>query len=184
MHSHQCTYTSTHAYTHKSYTWSIYYIILFIWKHKFSYADKNQTSGCKSGVGNSWKIAPGNFWHDGNILYQFEWQLHSHLHLSNIIELSIQHENMSLKANYTSIKVTWKSFVRLIRFFHVIQNESQSPWESCNSPIAVPLGYLVGGTCISAFLVTSRERAPQLSCPAFSSVFLNECSCYTHVLFW
>lgn len=69
-----------------------------------------------SGVRNTWKIAPRNFWSDENILYQLEWQLHSHLHLSNIIELSIQHENMSLKLNYTSVKLTWKSFVRLVRF--------------------------------------------------------------------
>lgn len=57
-----------------------------------------------------------NFWDDGNLLYQFEWQLHSHLHLSNIIELNIQHRNMSLKANYTSVKVNLKSFVHLMRF--------------------------------------------------------------------
>jgi hypothetical protein len=102
------------------------------------YADKNQISGQVTE-----KIATRHFWGDGNILYQFEWQMHSHLHLSNIIELNIQHRNMSLKANYTSVKVTLKSFVHLLRFSMSFRMISLSPCESGSSPIAVSLGHLV-----------------------------------------
>lgn len=66
----------------------------------------NQTNSCAKWSEEHLKIAPRNFWSDENILCRLEWQLHSHLHLSNIIELSIQHENMSLKLNYTSVKLT------------------------------------------------------------------------------